>query len=56
VGVSVVREMFGVMKASNAESVYVVCSGNFTIDAIKFAQDLPIELINAERQLRLRLF
>jgi restriction system protein len=53
VGVPIVREMFGVMTASNAESVYVVSSGHFTKDAIKFAQDLPIELINGEQLLEL---
>jgi restriction system protein len=53
VGVSIVREMFGVMTASNAESVYVVSSGHFTKDAITFAQGLPIELINGEQLLEL---
>jgi restriction system protein len=53
VGVSIVREMFGVMTASRAESVYVICSGHFTKDAIKFAQDLPIELINGEQLVEL---
>lgn len=53
VGVSIVREMFGVMTASNAVSVYVVSSGRFTNDAIKFAQDLPIELINGDQLVEL---
>jgi restriction system protein len=53
VGVSIVREMFGVMTASNAESVSIVSSGYFTKDAIKFAQDLPIELINGEQLVEL---
>jgi restriction system protein len=53
VGVSIVREMFGVLQASNAVSVYVVSSGHFTKDAITFAQDLPIELINGEQLLKL---
>ncbi|WP_158969853.1 restriction endonuclease [Paraglaciecola sp. L3A3] len=53
VGVSIVREMFGVLTASNAVSVYVVSSGHFTKDAIKFAQDLPIELINGDQLLEL---
>jgi len=48
VGVPIVREMFGVLQASNAVSVYVVSSGHFTKDAITFAQDLPVELINGE--------
>jgi restriction system protein len=53
VGVSIVREMFGVLQASNAVSVYVVSSGHFTKDTITFAQDLPIELINGEQLLKL---
>ncbi|MEP1448934.1 MAG: restriction endonuclease [Paraglaciecola sp.] len=53
VGVSIVREMFGVMTASNAERVHVVSSGHFTSDAIKFAQGLPIELINGDQLLEL---
>lgn len=53
VGVSIVREMFGVLTASNAMSVYVVSSGHFTNEAIKFAQGLPIELINGDQLLEL---
>lgn len=53
VGVSIVREMFGVLTASNAVSVYVVSSGHFTNEAIKFAQGLPIELINGNQLLEL---
>jgi len=53
VGVSVVREMFGVLKASSAKTVYVVSSGNFTKEAITFADDLPITLINGDELLRL---
>jgi restriction system protein len=53
VGVSIVREMFGVLTASNAERVHVVSSGHFTNDAIKFAKDLPIELINGEQLIEL---
>ncbi|GAC20451.1 restriction endonuclease [Paraglaciecola arctica] len=53
VGVSIVREMFGVLTASNAERVHVVSSGHFTNDAIKFAQGLPIELINGDQLLEL---
>jgi len=33
--------------------VYVICSGHFTKDAIKFAQGLPIELINGEQLVEL---
>jgi restriction system protein len=45
--------MFGVMTASNAVSVYIVSSGRFTNDAIRFAQDLPIELINGDQLVEL---
>ena len=37
VGVSVVREMFGVLTASNASRVFIICSGKFTQQAIDFA-------------------
>jgi len=53
VGVSIVREMFGVLQASKAVSVYVVSSGHFTKDAIKFAKGLPIALINGEQLTKL---
>lgn len=46
VGVSVVREMFGVLTASNADKVIVICSGKFTQQAIDFASDKPIELLS----------
>lgn len=48
VGVAIIREMFGVLKASSAKSVYVVSSGHFTKDAIAFAADLPITLISGD--------
>jgi HJR/Mrr/RecB family endonuclease len=53
VGVSVVREMFGVLKASSAKTVYVVSSGNFTKEALAFAANLPITLINGDELLKL---
>ncbi len=53
VGVPIVREMFGVLKASSAKSVYVVSSGHFTKEAIAFAADLPITLINGDELLTL---
>ena len=36
VGVSVVREMFGVLTASNANKVIVICSGKFTPASYRF--------------------
>lgn len=46
VGVSVVREMFGVLKASSAKSIYIVSSGHFTKEANHFAANQPITLID----------
>jgi|TARA_B100000780_G_C21126511_1_gene457297 restriction system protein len=53
VGVSVVREMFGVLTASNASKVIVICSGKFTQQAIDFASDKPIVLIDGGELLSL---
>ena len=49
VGVSVVRELFGVMSAEKAARGIVVTSGDFTADAHVFAANLPIELIDGDR-------
>jgi restriction system protein len=46
VGVSVVRELYGVMAAERAAGGYVVTSGNFTKDARQFASGRNIELID----------
>jgi len=48
VGVSVAREMFGILSASNADRVIIICSGNFTQEAIGFANGKPIELVNGK--------
>ncbi len=53
VGVNVVREMFGVLTASNADKVIVICSGKFTQQAIDFASDKPIELLSGNELLSL---
>ena len=53
VGVSVVREMFGVLTASNADKVIVICSGRFTQQAIDFASDKPVTLIDGNELLYL---
>ncbi|QPL50797.1 restriction endonuclease [Alteromonas sp. B31-7] len=53
VGVSVVREMFGVLTASNADKVIVICSGRFTQQAIDFASDKPVTLIDGNELLSL---
>jgi restriction system protein len=46
VGVPVIRELFGIVTAENATGGIIVCSGNFTRDAIEFARGKPIELIS----------
>lgn len=51
VGVKPVRELLGVMASSGAAGGYVVTSGQFTLDAIAFARDNNIELLN-NRDLR----
>lgn len=52
VGVSVVRELFGVMAANGATGAYVVSIGAFTNDAKAFADGRNIELVDAHRLLR----
>ena len=49
VGVSIVRELYGVMAAEKAARGIVVTSGHFSADAIAFAADLPIELVDGDR-------
>lgn len=51
VGVSVIREMFGIMVAEHADAVKVVSCGHFTQEAMKFAQGKPIELIDGVKLL-----
>ena len=46
VGVSVVREMLGILTAKRASQVIIVTSGNFTTEAQRFATNKPIVLID----------
>ena len=46
IGVSTVREMYGVMIAEGANSVSVITSGSFTSDARQFSEGKPIELVD----------
>lgn len=46
VGVVPVRELFGVLAAEGAGRAVLVCSGTFTADALAFARDKPIELVD----------
>lgn len=48
VGVSVVRELYGVMAAERAAGGYVVTSGTFTKDATKFSAGRNIELMDGK--------
>ena len=45
VGVSVVREMYGVMIDRGASSVIIISAGTFTQEAKKFAESKPIDLM-----------
>lgn len=53
VGVSVVREQFGILTARNAAAVMVVTSGTFTGEAETFARGKPITLIDGPKLLDL---
>jgi restriction system protein len=48
VGVSVVRELYGVMAAEEAAGGFVVTSGTFTKDARQFAAGRNVELIDGQ--------
>lgn len=51
VGVSVVREMYGLLAHHQADAVKIVCVDAYTADAARFALGKPIELISGERLL-----
>ncbi|OAX87966.1 restriction endonuclease [Xanthomonas nasturtii] len=51
VGVSVVREMFGLLAHHQAHAVKIACIGTYTKDAQRFAEGKPIELIGGEQLL-----
>ncbi|QCZ92647.1 DUF2034 domain-containing protein [Salinimonas iocasae] len=53
VGVNVIREMFGVLAASNADKVIVISSGRYTQQAIDFASDKPMLLVDGNGLLSL---
>ena len=48
VDVKVVREMFGLLAHHGAAAVKIVAVGDYTADALRFAQWKPIELIHGE--------
>ena len=53
IGVRVVREIYGVLAAENARQAVVVCSGDFTGDARRFAAGKPIRLVDDDALLTL---
>jgi restriction system protein len=53
VGVNVVREMFGVLTAHQANYFIIISSGTFTQQAIDFAAGKPIELLDGPKLLAL---
>lgn len=53
VGVNVVREMFGVLTAHQANHFIVISSGTFPQQTIDFAEGKPIELIDGPKLLAL---
>lgn len=53
VGVTVVRELYGVMSAKGAAGGFVVTSGAYTQDAIEFARGRNIQLIDGAQLLTL---
>jgi len=46
VGVNVVREMYGLLVHHGAAAVKIVALGDYTVDARRFAQGKPIELVH----------
>lgn len=53
VGVSVVREMYGLLAHHQAHAVKIACIGTYTKDAERFAEGKPIELIGGEQLLNM---
>ena len=49
VGVPVIREQFGIMKAERADEAIIVTSGKFTREAVIFARGKPIQLVDGPR-------
>ena len=53
VGVRVVRELFGVVKAQGAANGVLVTTSKFTADALAFAKQTQLELVDSEGLARL---
>jgi restriction system protein len=56
VGVSVVRELYGVMAAERAAGGFVVTSGSFTEDAKRFAHGKNVELLDGSMLIHMLRF
>ena len=52
VSVQVVRELYGVMMDQRASAAKLVATTSFTADAVAFAKDKPIELMDSKAWLR----
>lgn len=48
-----IRDLYGVVNATNANKGILITTSKFTSDAIEFAQDKPIELIDGPKLLSL---
>ena len=53
VGVRTVREMFGLLNSEKTNEVHIITSGYFTSDAIDFARNKPIRLIDGPKLVQL---
>ena len=53
VGVAIVREMFGLLHSEKADSAVVVTSGTFSPDALEFAKQNHVRLIDGEELSRM---
>jgi len=48
IGPAVVRELYGALSASNAQSAILICTGGFTMGVYQFARDKPITLLDID--------
>lgn len=49
VGVKIVRELYGVVAAEGAHGGIVVTAGTFTPEAMRFAEGIPMQLVDGDR-------
>ncbi len=55
IGVSLIRELYGVMASENVESGYFFTTSSFSLDAIQFAKGKKIKLIDGKQQIKMVL-